>query len=614
MPAPDLDPATAPPAGPRRLDGYADLRSYAPIGDTRTVALVARDGCIDWWPIPDLDSCPTFAALLDVSGGGRLELAPVEPATTTRRYLPGTNVLETTHDTASGTVRITDALTTGAAGRLPWTELARRVEGVVGRVPMRFAVAPGTRLNSASPWAHDTVHGVVLRVRDVALAVRLLGEAEIDVTDRAVHGTFTSRAGSRHVVAVTAAADEPLHLSTPRDVDARLDRTIVTWQGWSAQLPGRGPWADAVARSALLLMLLGRGRSGSIAAAATTSLPHGDDGGTNRDDRATWIRDAAAAATALFRLGIAEEAQASVSWLRHAIHHHGGPQMFYRLDGGPPEPRTFPEVPGWRGIGPVVVGNGPADGLPLPVVGDVFATIRSYVDHGHVLDAATARLLAAMADRTCDAWRGRDGGPWDLERQERYTASTLSCWHALRCAVHLARVGQVPGDPARWAAQAHRIRQWVHENCWSERRGAFVLRPGTDELDAAVLRHARSGFDVGPRMSSTIDALRAELGSGPLLHRWTGAAKEEAAAVAPSFWAVSALHAVGRTGEARELMDELVPLANDVGVLAEMIDPADGAFRGNLPHTPSHLALIGAALDLEEEPAGLRAQPDDGLT
>jgi GH15 family glucan-1,4-alpha-glucosidase len=146
----------------------------------------------------------------------------------------------------------------------------------------------------------------------------------------------------------------------------------------------------------------------------------------------------------------------------------------------------------------------------------------------------------------------------------------------------------------------------VHEHCWSERRGAFVRYPGTDDLDTSILLHAGSGFDVGPRMSRTIDAVRAELGAGPLLYRCTGAVKEEAALVAPSFWAVSALHAVGRTGEARALMDELVPLANDVGVLAEMIDPADGAFLGNLPQSLGHLALIGAALDLEEEPEVVR--------
>jgi GH15 family glucan-1,4-alpha-glucosidase len=612
MPAPELDPATGPADGPDRTDGYADLRSYAPIGDTRTVALVARDGSVDWWPVPDLDSCPTFAALLDAHNGGRVELTPVEPATTTRRYLPGTNVLETTHVTASGTVRVTDALNTGVAGRLPWTELARRVDGVAGRVPMRFSVAPGTCLNSSSPWAHDTVHGTVLRVHDVTMAVRLLGEADIDVTDQAVRGTFTARTGLRHLVGVTASSNEPLHLSTPRDVDAGLDRTIAAWQGWSAQFSTPGPWADAVQRSALILKLLLHGPSGSIAAAATTSLPESRDGGKNWDYRFAWIRDAAYTLKALFRFGIREETQAAVSWLLHAIHRHGPEmQVFYTLGGGLPAPQEFPEVAGWRGIGPVVVGNAAVDQLQLSVFGDVFDMVRLYVDHGHVLDAGTGRLLAGLADQACDAWRHRDAGLWELERREHYTSSKLSCWQALRCAYHLAQMGQIPGEPTRWAAEAERIRAWVHEHCWSDRRRAFVWYPGTEELDTSILLHAGSGFDVGPRMSSTIDALRAELGAGPLLYRYTGAAKEEAAFVASSFWAVSALHACGRTGEARALMDELVPLANDVGVLAEMIDPADGSFLGNLPQGLSHLALVGAALDLEEEPEAVRQARED---
>jgi GH15 family glucan-1,4-alpha-glucosidase len=289
-------------------------------------------------------------------------------------------------------------------------------------------------------------------------------------------------------------------------------------------------------------------------------------------------------------------------------------QVCYRLDGALPGEPEHPEVPGWRDIGPVVVGNRAADQLQLSIFGDVFDTVRLYVDNGHVLDAETGRVLAGLADRACDAWRHRDSGLWELDRREHYTSSKLSCWQALRCAHHLARTGQIPGDPSRWAAEAQRIRRWVQENCWSARRGAFVWYPGTDELDTSVLLHAGSGFDVGPRMSSTIDALHAELGSGPLLHRYSGAQKDEGAFVASSFWAVSALHAVGRTAEARLLMDELVPLANDVGVLAEMIDPADGAFLGNLPQGLSHLALIGAALDLAEEPQVARQSRQDDDT
>ena len=199
MTAPELSPAASSIGPERDVDGYAELRSYAPIGDTRTIGLVALDGAVDWWPILDLDSCPTFAAVLDARNGGRLELTPVEPATTTRRYLPGTNVLETTHVTG---------LRHGSRHRRPQHRRGRApaVDGAGppgrgrrGAGAMRFVVAPGTCLNSSSPWAHDTVHGTVFRVHDVTLAVRLLGELETDVGDQAARGGFTTFRGSRHL-------------------------------------------------------------------------------------------------------------------------------------------------------------------------------------------------------------------------------------------------------------------------------------------------------------------------------------------------------------------------------------------------------------------------------
>jgi GH15 family glucan-1,4-alpha-glucosidase len=262
---------------------------------------------------------------------------------------------------------------------------------------------------------------------------------------------------------------------------------------------------------------------------------------------------------------------------------------------------THYEAPGWRSVGPVVTGNRADGQLQLSIFADLFDTVRLYVDGGHVLDTETGHLLAGFADRACDAWRHRDAGMWELTQREHYTTSKLGCWQALRCAVNLAEQGQIPGDPSRWACEAERISDWVRRRCWSEELGGYEWYPGSGKLDASILLHAGSGFDRGARMSATIDALRRELGCGPLLFRFSGAREDEqeGAFVACSFWAVSALHHVGRTDEARELMAELVTLANDVGVLPEMLDPEDHAFLGNLPQGLSHLALIGAALDLE---------------
>lgn len=261
---------------------------------------------------------------------------------------------------------------------------------------------------------------------------------------------------------------------------------------------------------------------------------------------------------------------------------------------------THYEVAGWRGIAPVVTGNRADGQLQLSIFADLFDTVRLYVDSGHVLDTETGHLLASFADRACDAWRHPDAGMWELRRTEHYTTSKLGCWQALRCAVYLAELGQIPGDPGRWASEADRIRDWVQRRCWSDELGSYEWYPDSGKLDASILLHAGSGFDRGPRMSATIDALRRELGCGPLLFRFSGAREDEreGAFVACSFWAVSALHHVGRRDEAHELMSELVKLTNDVGVLPEMIDTGDHAFAGNLPQGLSHLALIGAALDL----------------
>lgn len=591
-----------PPQNRYRSAGYADLRSYAAIGDGRTVALVARDGGIDWFPVPQLDSRPVFAGMLDEVNGGRLELAPVGDFESERRYLPDTNVLETTYTTASGRVRVTDALNVGVDGRLPWTELVRRIDGLVGDVDMRWRVAPGTCLNTVSPWARETPHGSVLRVGELSLGVAVSDGVRVELNDQAVCGSFVIGANERQIVAMQAARAEPLMLSSAGEIDAGLDRTIGVWRNWSGQFSCSGTWDEAVRRSVLILKLLIYNPTGSIAAAATTSLPEVLKGGQNWDYRYAWIRDAAYTMAALRRFGIREETHAAVSWLLRSARRHG-PRMgvFFRLDGSAPDPVREYEAPGWRGIGPVVTGNRADDQLQLSIFADVFDTVRLYADSGHVLDTETGHLLTGFADQACDSWRSRDAGMWELQQTEHYTSSKIGCWHALRCAVHLTEIGQIPGDPERWAREAERIQDWVRRHCWSEALGSYEWYPGSGQLDASVLLHAGSGFDRGPRMSSTLDAIRRELGSGPWLYRFSGARERgEGAFVACAFWAVSALHHVGRSTEARTLMNELVRQTNDVGVLAEMVVPEDNSFLGNLPQGLSHLALIGAAMDLAD--------------
>lgn len=582
------------------------LRDYAAIGDGRTVALVAPDGRIDWLPLPNLDSLPAFARILDDEAGGCIELAPTVDFESSRRYIEQTNVLETTFRTADGVAVVTDAMVTGVAGRLPWAELARRIDGVEGSVPFSWRVVPGTMLGTRSPWLDRVGDHTIIRCGELSLAVvgTEHGPAPADPSLGApaeLRGDFMVTAASRHLLVLTATDGEPLRVPDPTNVDKGIDRTVQSWLSWSEEFSYDGPWADQVQRSALALKLLIYSPTGAIAAAATTSLPENPAGGKNWDYRFAWIRDLAYTAHALVWFGLREETHAAISWLLRTIREQD-PDIYvmYTLDGGTCAGVEHYDVPGWRGNTPVVTGN-PAQGqLQLGIYGDLIAISRTYVDDGNLLDVETARLLAKVADKACDDWRKRDAGMWELGEDQHYTSSKMGCWQALTDAVALAEGAHLEGDVDRWRAERDRIREWTLEHCWSAERGAYVMYPGSDRLDASVLLHAPSGFDRGERMSSTIDALTAELGAGSLLYRYSGVAAEEHTFVACAFWRVSALACVGRYDEAVEAMHDLVAQTNDVGLLAEMIAAGDGAFWGNLPQGLSHLALVNAALLLRE--------------
>lgn len=587
------------------------LASYAAIGDGRTVALISAGGSIDWLPLPDLISSPVFARLLDDETGGGLDLAPRDEFTTSRRYVPGTNVLETTFTTDAGAVRVIDALVSGVAGRLPWAELARRIEGLHGEVAMAWSIRPGTSLHSGAPWVDRDAprmagaERIVLRCAATSITVTGFGhgvqEPRETMTGPAVDGSFTTSPGSRHVIVVAATHDEPVHPPEPHNVDDGIDRTIEAWRHWSSVFSNEGRWAEHVQRSALALKLLIFSPTGAIAAAATTSLPESPGGGKNWDYRYAWVRDLAYTAHALVRFGLREETHAAISWLLATIRRQG-PELhvMYTLHGDPvPGPEQH-SAPGWRRIGPVVTGNPASDQLQLGVYGDLIAICRTYVEAGNILDPGTARLITRIADRTCGLWRRPDSGMWELPEIRHYTASKMGCWKALDDAAALAGMGALEVDGERWRAERERIRQWIDERCWSEDLGAYVAFPGAVELDCAVLLHAPSGFDRGERMSRTIDALTRELGAGALMYRFSGAQAQEKTFVACAFWRAHALACVGRMDEALDLMDDLVSRANDVGLYAEMIDADDGSAWGNLPQALSHLAFLNAALTIRE--------------
>jgi GH15 family glucan-1,4-alpha-glucosidase len=572
---------------------------------------VATDGRIDWMPTPALHTPPVFAALLDSARGGYIALTPVGEFTSTRRYVDGTNVLRTEFRTATGVAVVTDALVTGVAGRLPWCELARRIEGVQGTVDFEWAVVPGNIFDSGTVTRRDTVHGPILRAEPIGLALVGFEHGRTDphepgqgFSDAApeFRGAFTASAGSRHMLVLCGTDDEPLHLPDPRIVDEGIDRTIDNWQHWSTVFHYDGPWADAVHRSALALKLLIFSPTGAIAAAATTSLPENVNGGKNWDYRFAWVRDLAYTVGALARFGLREETHAAVSWILKTLKQDDELHILFRLDGSLPGDSRRIDADGWDGNRPVVTGNRASDQLQLGVFADLIGIMKLYVEAGNILDHHTSELLVQFANETCRSWQQEDAGMWELEENRHYTSSKMGCWQALDDACTLASLGEVAPsaeDLEYWKRNRTLIEEWLATEGWSEQRGAYVMYPGSDALDASVLLHAGDEFGPAERMRRTIERIQEELAIGELVYRYTGMASEEGTFTACGFWLIDALAKIGRVDDASRLMDALVARANDVGLYSEMI-AEDGAFLGNLPQGLSHLALVNAAIAIGE--------------
>ena len=588
---------------------YTPIRDYALIGDGRTTALLSRYGSIDWLCLPNPDSPSVFGALLDAGRGGRFELLPDIPYDVQRRYLPCTNVLETTFLTDRGAVRVSDALTLPLRGLAPFRELIRRVEGLSGCVPLRWSVEP--RFGYAGwPTRLERRGGIpVATARSDAMAL-CSWDAGVPLCDDArISGTFELPGGRRALLVLASAHQEPVVFPSRVEAEERLDLTAAFWRRWSSELTYGGPWRESVIRSALALKLLCYSPSGAILAAPTTSLPETIGGERNWDYRFCWIRDAAFTLHAFLRLGCTAEAHAFFWWFLHATQlTHPRAQVLYRLDGGDHAPESSLPLEGYRRSTPVRVGNAAAKQLQLDLFGDLFETACQYVDGGQSLDAETARRLAGSADLVCEIWQRPDLSIWEVRMEPRhFVHSKVMCWVALDRAIRLASAGQLPaGHVPRWRREAAAIRAFVERNGWSDRQHSYVRFAGSDEVDASLLLLPIIGYcdPRGPQAVGTIDAIRRRLAKGPFVYRYLGddgLAGGEGVFLTCSFWLVHALCLAGRLSEAGELMEQLLDLANDLGLYSEEVDPQTREFLGNFPQALVHLALVEAALAYSQQ-------------
>jgi GH15 family glucan-1,4-alpha-glucosidase len=600
-----------------RIDGYAAIRDYALVGDGRTGALIARDGSVDWLCLPNFDSPSVFARVLDAERGGSFRLEPAVPFEAERRYLDDSNVLETTFTTAEGTVRLTDAMTLSDDQAIsPMRELVRKAEGMAGAVPLRWSFDPRfgygarrTRIERRSRhwFAEDGADALVLGICDAPDGIFANG---------IVTGEVALEQGRSALWSLAAAHGEPLVIPGRSDAERRLARTTAFWPTWAAQIQYEGPWREAVVRSALVQKLLVFAPSGARVAAPTASLPEWIGGTRNWDYRYTWLRDACWSLDAGMRLGFHKGAQAFFWWLMQASRlTQPELRILYRVDGSPQTPeRELPWLEGYRASGPVRIGNGAVRQLQLDVYGGVLEAIWLYVQKVGHIDGDTGKEIARIADWVAKHWRDPDSGIWEVRsKPTHFIQSKAFCWIALDRACKLAELGAIPDRSVRWRAAADELREFIETQGWDEELGSYVRATDLREPDASLLTMPLLGYGdpKGERTCSTIDTIERELRKGPFVYRYRGddgVGGPEGAFLTCSFWLVEALAHAGRLDRANALMDELIGLANDVGLYSEEVDPHSHDFLGNFPQALTHLALVNAAVGIaDEEAAGRRA-------
>ncbi|MFF0215954.1 glycoside hydrolase family 15 protein [Streptomyces vinaceus] len=620
-------------------DQYPAISDYAFLSDGHSLALIGRDASVEWACFHRYDAAPVFARLLDRRKGGFFRIAPTSPFEASRRYLPDTNVLETTFRTADGVVTVTDCLPVyedpahpgRPARRMPGHVLQRHVRGVSGAVEMAIEFFP-TFDFARSPAAFSFVEEVggtgALRASGGAEALVLrsgLGRLEParapapgDADGGGGCPGHVSRAvvtaGSESVVTLVrtgagAPVPEPLSL---RELDERLTETVTYWREWAGRCTYRGPYREAVVRSLLVLKGLIYAETGAIVAAPTTSLPEEIGGERNWDYRYTWLRDAAAMLAALAGSGYPDEARHFCDWLIGAT---SGAAKELRVLYGIAGERELDEVcldhlEGYRGSRPVRVGNGAWEQFQLDVYGELLAALDLAMHlRGDDYRPERAVFVHDVVELAVARWREADEGIWEVRSGRRhYVFSKLMAWIGLDSAIRILdrRPDQVRGPELRrrWARERDEIRAEIERRGVDPATGAFVQTFDSVAPDATALQAILRGFVApdDPRAAATVDLIDAELTRDGHVYRYHGGdglKGGEGSFVLCTLWLASALAYLGRTEEAEQRLGLVLGCANDLGLLAEEYDPLTRSQLGNFPQGFSHLGVIATAYVIE---------------
>jgi GH15 family glucan-1,4-alpha-glucosidase len=582
------------------------IEDYGFIGDTHTGALVGINGSIDWLCTPRFDSDACFAALLGTEKNGCWKISPTEPPTrVSHSYRGDTLVLETTFETATGTVRLIDCMP--PKGR--YRDVVRIVEGVSGRVSMESNLIIRFDYGLTVPWVKRAPEGGITAVAGPN-ALILRSDVPTYGEDLSTVARFSVGEGERKSFVLTW---YPSHHPIPEAISAvqSLEETETYWREWSSRCTYRGEWREAVMRSLLTLKALTYAPTGGIAAALTTSLPEKLGGVRNWDYRFCWLRDATFTLYSLMQAGYAQEAADWSHWLLRAI--AGDPAQLQIMYGVAGE-RRLTEIQmhhlcGYENSAPVRIGNAASEQLQLDVFGEVMDAMYLAWQMKIETDEAYWHLQLHLVEYVERNWMLPDEGIWEIRGPRRqFTHSKVMAWVAIDRAVRTSEEFGLKGPVERWRKLRETIHQDICEKGYNSKRQSFTQYYGSENLDAANLMIPLVGFlpATDERVASTIRLTEKELVVNGYVQRYNpddsghvdGLPPGEGSFLPCSFWLVDCLHLMGREQEAREMFERLLAIRNSLGLLAEEYETSRGRQVGNFPQAFTHVGLINTARNL----------------
>jgi GH15 family glucan-1,4-alpha-glucosidase len=581
------------------------IEDYGLIGDTQTVALVGRNGSIDWLCLPRFDSAACFAALLGNEEHGCWKIAPADEITATRRqYRDGTLVLETEFETAAGCVRLIDSM----PPRERDPDVVRLVQGIRGRVKMRMKLVIRFDYGSAVPWVRRVDdHWEAVAGPD---ALALWSDVETHGEDLTTVAEFEVSEGETVSFVLLW---HPSHEPVKKRIDPRreLEETERWWREWSARARCQGEWDDAMRRSLITLKALTYAPTGGIIAAATTSLPERLGSTRNWDYRLCWLRDATFTLYSLMLAGYTEEAAAWRDWLLRAV--AGDPAQLQIMYGPAGERRLeeyeIPWLPGYEASTPVRVGNAAHHQFQLDVYGELMDSMHEARCANIDPEPHAWQIQRAILEFLETAWRQPDEGIWEVRGPRRhFTHSKVMAWVAFDRAVKAVEQFGLRGPAARWRSRRAEIHAEICARGFSAKKGAFVQEYDTERLDASLLMIPLVGFlpPNDERVRGTVRAIERELLVEGFVLRYRPEEAEHVDALPPgegcfllcTFWLADNYALAGRFDEARAVFERLLSIRNDLGLLSEQYDPRARRLLGNFPQAFSHVGLVNTAYSL----------------